>query len=120
MARLGMVTVDCADARALAEWWAARLGGHVIDHSDEWFCMVMHGEGQPLLGFQKVADPTPGKNKMHLDLTATAEEGGRAAASKAFVQAGAIFLSTQGEPGGFQWDVLSDPEGNQFCIADPN
>lgn len=120
MARLGMVTVDCVSARDLAQWWADRLGGSVIDDSGGWFCMVTHGEGQPLLGFQKVDDPTPGKNKMHLDLSATVEEGGREAAVASFIEAGAVHVSTQGEPGQFQWDVLTDPEGNQFCISNPH
>jgi Glyoxalase-like domain len=66
--RLGMITIDTTDAEQLAGWWAARLGARVTETNGGWY-VVLAGGGLPaLLAFQKVDDPTPGKNKLHLDL----------------------------------------------------
>ncbi|WP_435299041.1 VOC family protein [Timonella sp. A28] len=116
MARLGMVTLDSANARALAAWWAEQLDGKLVDEYDGEYCMVTGGP--IVLGFQQVSDPTPGKNKAHFDLTANDSEGGRTGLVAAFVASGAKHIATRGEELSFQWDVLEDPDGNQFCIAD--
>lgn len=116
---LGMITVDTTDARALATWWAERFGATVADDNDGWFCTVSGG-GLPLtLGFQRVADPTPGKNRLHFDLNLAPGGQSRPEAVAEFVAAGATELRTQEMPG-FAWTVLADPDGNQFCIGDPH
>lgn len=65
------------------------------------------------LDFLPVPDAKPGKNRWHLDL----DSSDQAAAVEAAVALGAtraddIFA-------GGSWQVLRDPEGNEFCILDP-
>ena len=68
MVQLGMITVDTENPRELASWWLERLNGEIVMDADGWF-LVMKAPGLPVaLGFQKVDDPTPGKNRQHLDL----------------------------------------------------
>ena len=88
---IGMVTVDSADPRPLAEWWARRLGGTVVDESGGWFLEVVPAPGSsaPVLGFQRVEDPTPGKNRLHLDLATTDRDADVAA----LVAQGATFVA---------------------------
>lgn len=118
-ATMAMITVDAADATMLAHWWARRFDTEAVDHSG--------GTGQflavtipaaPTLGFQKVPDPTPGKNRLHLDLTVP----DRAAGVAALVADGAAVVAEHNlaDLGGadFTWTVLTDPEGNQFCVSD--
>jgi hypothetical protein len=63
---IGMITMDSGDAQSLADWWATQLGADVLATNDGWYVML-GGDGMPVgLSFQKVADPTPGKNKLHL------------------------------------------------------
>lgn len=64
-----MVTVDCADPDALAQWWSQAVGGDVNVLAPGEFSVLVRPEGVRL-GFQKVPDPTPGKNRLHLDLSA--------------------------------------------------
>ena len=64
--KVEMVTFDCTDAQALADWWAAQFGGKVHTLMPGEFFVVNFAEG-PNLGFQQVDDPTPGKNRLHLD-----------------------------------------------------
>ena len=61
-----MITVDCTDPDTLASWWAGALESTVNPVMAGEFVMVSCAEG-PNLGFQKVDDPTPGKNRIHLD-----------------------------------------------------
>lgn len=107
-----MVTFDSTTPRPLADWWAQQLGGRVEADYDGEFVMVDCGGGVKL-GFQLVPDPTPGKNRVHLDL-ASAD---RTAEVERLVGAGASVVAEHGVEGEFVWTVLADPEGNQFCVA---
>ncbi|MBN9105641.1 MAG: VOC family protein [Propionibacteriaceae bacterium] len=108
---IGMITTDTTDALGLATWWAERLGGTVSDDNDGWFVLVHLPDR--VLAFQKVPDPTPGKNRVHLDLTTDAELD---ATRDAFLAAGATLVGER-EESGFRWVTLADPDGNQFCVA---
>ena len=115
--RIDMVTVDSADPRPLALWWAQALDARVVDEHDGWFVEVVPqaGAGGPVLAFQKVDDPTPGKNRLHLDLGASDRE----AEVAALVAAGATPVGEHSAPG-YRWSVLADPQGNQFCVGAPD
>lgn len=108
---LAMITVDTTDPAPLARWWAAQTGGSIVEENDGWFVVVAL-PGGPALAFQKVDDPTPGKNRMHLDLTAADLGAGVAD----LVAAGATLVAER-EMDGFAWVTLADPDGNQFCVS---
>lgn len=110
---IGMITVDTVDAVQLAGWWANALGGQVVQENDGWFVVVSLGADAPMLAFQKVDDPTPGKNRLHLDLQAD----DMAAEVERLVTAGASLIEERTIDGSFTWTTLADPAGNQFCIA---
>ena len=106
-----MVTIDTTDAERLAGWWAARLGAQVTENHGGWY-VILAGDGLPaLLAFQKVDDPTPGKNKLHLDLVTDDLEK----AVVELVGAGATVIARRDE--GFPWVTLTDPDGNEFCVS---
>ena len=65
------------------------------------------------LRYEEVPDPTPGKNKVHLDLHSADKE----AEVKRLVSAGATELGRNSFGPDFDWVVLADPEGNAFCVA---
>ena len=67
---LGMITIDTADAEKLAGWWAEQLGGVITETNGGWYVVVKVEALPVMMSFQKVEDPTPGKNKVHLDLMA--------------------------------------------------
>ncbi|OUZ12506.1 glyoxalase [Aeromicrobium sp. PE09-221] len=107
-----MITCDSTDPLPLGRWWADQTGGEVIAENDGWFSVVQLSSG-PRLAFQKVDDPTPGKNRVHLDLEA---EGDLDAEAERLVTSGAERLNEQ-TMGGFRWIVMADPDGNLFCIS---
>lgn len=108
---LGMITTDSADPRPLAQWWADRLGGEIVSDHEGWFLIVKIPGG--VLGFQKVPDPTPGKNLLHFDLTADTDLD---QAVRELLDAGATLVGDRGDES-FRWVTLADPQGNQFCVA---
>lgn len=107
-----MITIDCSDPDALAQWWAQALGGDVTALAPGEFVMLVQPDG-PRLGFQKVASPTPGKNRVHLDLAAADAE----AEVARLVSLGASETERHSMGDDFSWVVLADPEGNAFCIG---
>ena len=109
---IAMVTFDCSDPDALAAWWADAVGGEVNPVAPGEFVMVTRPNG-PTLGFQKVPDPTPGKNRVHLDFHAADKE----AEVARLVAAGATETCRNSFGPDFDWVVLADPEGNAFCVA---
>jgi hypothetical protein len=110
--RLGMITFDTHDADALADWWAAQTGSEVTERNDGWYVMVKGGSLPVVVSFQKVDDPTPGKNRLHLDLTAPDLD----AEVDRLLGAGATLVGRRGDES-FRWVTLADPHGNQFCVA---
>jgi predicted enzyme related to lactoylglutathione lyase len=110
--KVEMITFDCVDPDGLADWWAKAAGGDVNAVAPGEFVMVA-SEGRPTLGFQRVPDPTPGKNKVHLDFHAEDRE----AEVARLVGLGATETGRNNFGPEFEWVVMADPEGNAFCVA---
>lgn len=107
---LGMITCDSTDPVRLASWWAEQVGGDVADPFGGTYLLVTGGP--VTMAFQKVDDPTPGKNRLHLDLTAEDLD----AEVERLTSNGAGLVGRRGDES-FRWVTLSDPDGNEFCVA---
>ena len=107
-----MVTIDCSDPAELGRWWAEQFGGTTQELLAGEFTAVSLPEG-PRLGFQKVPDPTPGKNRVHLDFRATDVD----AEASRLTAAGATEVGRHKFGDDLRWVVLADPEGNVFCVV---
>jgi predicted enzyme related to lactoylglutathione lyase len=105
------ITFDTTDPEGLADWWARALDGQVNPIAPPFFVVVSRPEG-PGLAFQQVEDPTPGKNKVHLDFSTDDVE----AEVSRLVELGATETG-RSSFGDFGWVVLADPDGNAFCVA---
>ncbi|MCI2419118.1 VOC family protein [Saccharopolyspora sp. K220] len=109
---IGMVTIDCAAPRALAEFWTRALGTSIAVDVGDFLMLAPNEEAGVALGLQRVPEPRTGKNRVHLDMTTT----DRQAEVRRLVALGATELGEHEAPG-FAWTVLADPEGNEFCVA---
>ncbi|WP_280425005.1 VOC family protein [Nocardia carnea] len=110
---IAATTYDCADAAALAGFYARLLDHPVDPEASEYVATVGRESGlTPPLFFLQVPDKTPGKNSVHLDLIAT----DLAAEVERAVALGARHIGDFDEHG-FRWATLADPEGNLFDIA---
>lgn len=106
------MTIDCADAHALATFWSQVLGLplHEDDHPGDKEALI---EGAGLL-FVTVPEPKTEKNRVHLDLQP--QDRTRDEEVERLTALGAKFLDDQRRPDGTGWVVLADPEGNEFCV----
>ena len=111
---LEMITFDCVDPPRLATWWAEAASGEVVLLSSADFVFVAR-EDWPALGFQRVAAPTPGKNRIHLDMMSSDLESD----VERLLGLGATETGRHSVDGGFRRVVLADPDGNAFCVAAP-
>jgi predicted enzyme related to lactoylglutathione lyase len=107
-----MVTFDSSDPAKLADWWAEHFDGTAQELLPGEFFAVTRPSG-PRLGFQKVPDPTPGKNRVHLDFSAADVD----AEVSRLTAAGATEVARHSIGDNFRWVVLADPDGNAFCVV---
>lgn len=108
------ITIDCADPRALAEFWTEALGLEVVFDADGYFVQLRSSAqpARPYLALQKVPEERAGKNRLHLDLATTEREG----EIERLVALGAV-RGADHSMSGMEWTVLQDPEGNEFCVG---
>jgi catechol 2,3-dioxygenase-like lactoylglutathione lyase family enzyme len=112
-ARWSHVVVDCTDPEALAAFWTTALGVGVDHRFGQYVFLEPTVPGAPALAFQRVPDPTPGKNRLHLDLVTDQVE----AVVDRLLALGARHVRSLDEDG-LRLEVLADPEGNELCIVD--
>jgi hypothetical protein len=135
------LTLDCADPTALAEFWKLALGyieeppptpfatrAEWLDSLDlepaeregdaAWLCDPT-GAG-PRLFLIQVPEPKTVKNRLHMDVRVSGEDGTRAerwarvtATAERLIAAGATVLHS--------YDgahlIMADPESHEFCLA---
>lgn len=112
-ARLDQVVFDALRPGPLARFWAELLGGTAVDRPSGW----SHTEppGFPVLAFQPVPEPRAGKNRLHLDIDVvdipTAAE---TAVRLGGQRIGDLVVDAKGA-----FQVMRDPEGNEFCFVSP-
>lgn len=106
--------INAVEPSALARFWAFVLGGEVRDREDGW--AVLHGaSGLPRLSFQPTPEAKHAPNRVHLDvLVEDITEAVQATAERGGVPVGEPVTDEQGS-----FQILRDPEGNEFCLVRP-
>lgn len=104
------VVVDSSDPRSLGRWWADALGWVVTYDTADEFEIRQHADALPGLLFVAVRDVKAGKNRLHIDL----RPDDQAAEVDRFLLLGAQRVDVG--QGDVPWVVLTDPEGNEFCV----
>jgi len=103
--------LDANDHQALADWWCRALGyvRREPPGDPSWPVPIVDPRGHgPLIWINPVRDAKIVKNRMHLDVWGDARE---------LVSYGARLLRARDAE--IDWDVLADPEGNEFCVFAP-
>ncbi|MCW2539256.1 MAG: hypothetical protein JWN95_981 [Frankiales bacterium] len=105
--KLKDLVIDSQDPERIANWWHQVLGGALGGDPDNPWFWVDDLPGAPLesMDFVEVPEPKTIKNRVHWDLTV--------ADLDALVAAGATLLRPEG--GDIRWNVMADPDGNEFC-----
>lgn len=112
--RIHTLTFDAHDPYAQAQWWAAVLSVPMSpdDNPGDPEALVRTPHGDVL--FLQVPDVKSVKNRAHLDLEPS--DRTREAEVERVMALGAVLVDDQRRPDGTGWVVLTDPEGNEFCV----
>ncbi len=138
MSRQVQVSFDAGDPAALARFWAVALDyveqppppgfdtwhafleseGVPPEERDRAAALVDPDGVGPRLFFQRVPEPKSAKNRMHLDVNV----GGHGADPsvvdahvRRLVEAGGTMVEDRHDRFS-RWVVMTDPEGNEFCV----
>jgi hypothetical protein len=108
--RVYEVVVDAAYPVSIASWWAERYAANVGHDHDRAFSWIDQVPGMPWdMVFQRVPEPKSVKNRVHWDVWGETDD---------LLAVGARQLRKRDDEIG--WDVLADPEGNEFCVFSPH
>jgi hypothetical protein len=127
MATLWTLGCDAGDPQRLAAFWASALG-YVsepgFDEPDNASIVDPDGVG-PAIGFLRVPEGKTSKNRMHIDVRVAGEppwdpaDRERLIRAKVteLVAAGATAVREEHYDDALGHVVMTDPEGNEFCVA---
>ena len=99
------VVFDTADPVGIATWWAEVLGATVEHGAGASSVNAVDGAPFDSLHFVPVPEPKSVKNRLHIDVTCETLE--------LLIAAGATMLRAHDRE--IRWNVLADPDGNEFC-----
>ena len=119
--RLVHVVADAHDPARLARFWAALLGWQIADETADEVDVWPAGYSYPdpvavPIVFVPVPEPKTGKNRVHLDLASKSAADQAELVSRARDLGGGPVDIGQGD---VPWEVMADPEGNEFCVLEP-
>jgi hypothetical protein len=120
-ARFKDLCLDARDHQALADWWCTAMGYVRRDavaspeegwtRPADWPVPIVDPSGAgPLIWIVPVPEPKTVKNRLHWDVVCPDVD--------ALVARGATLLRAADDQ--ICWDVLADPEGNEFCAFAPD
>ena len=140
------VTIDCTDPHELADWWADTLRWEVEPQDEAFIrSMIEQGHasnddttthrgklvwkngaaitaggepaaGQPRILFMAVPEAKSVKNRVHLDLRPLGVDPAEIEATRDQLVARGATIVGSGHEGPHEWAVMTDPEGNEFCL----
>ena len=106
--------VNAVEPSTLARFWAFLLGGEPVDRPDG-RAFVEGTSGAPRLSFQPTPEPKARPNRVHLDVRVSdIAEVTERLRERGAVTVGDVVIDEQGA-----FQVLLDPEGNEFCLVRP-
>jgi 4a-hydroxytetrahydrobiopterin dehydratase len=104
------ICIDANDPDLLRRFWRAALG-YVDEQTGEGANDLVDPEGvRPTVWFQKVPEHKTSKNRVHLDIRVTPGERDRIAGE--LVALGGTVVAVHA-----RFTTLTDPEGNELCLA---
>ncbi len=116
--RLVALCFDANEPLRLARFWADALRWEIDDETDDEIGLVPTDDTRFQILFLPVPEKKVGQNRVHLDLTTTSiEDQNETVARLIALGARHIEIGQRPDEGHV---VLADPEGNEFCIIEPN
>jgi predicted enzyme related to lactoylglutathione lyase len=108
--------MDTHDLPGLARFWTKALGWRVLSEREREIVIGPDEHAPVGICFMPVTDAKTVKNRVHLDLTTSADDREQEIARLLALGARRVDI---GQTGKESWTVLADPEGNEFCVVRP-
>ncbi len=116
--RLVALCFDANDPLRLARFWAEALHWEIDDDTHDEVRLVPTDGTRFEILFLPVPEQKSAKNRIHLDLTSTSSED-QAQTVESLIELGARRIDV-GQGPDEPHVVLADPEGNEFCVIEPD
>ena len=110
------IVIDTYDLPALARFWTQALGWKILSQQEREIVIGTDEKAPVGMCFMPVTDPKTVKNRVHLDLTTSAQDRDQEIGRLLALGARRVDV---GQTGAESWTVLADPEGNEFCVIRP-
>jgi predicted enzyme related to lactoylglutathione lyase len=117
-ARLISLSIDANDPLTMARFWSEALRWDVDDHDADEIALIPNDGTSFTIVFLAVSDRKSGQNRQHLDLTTASIDDQNQTVAK-LIELGARHIDI-GQSPDESHVVLADPEGNEFCVIDPD
>jgi len=112
--RFYQLIVKANDPSQLARWWAEVLGYEVLYETAYEVIIGTDPARYPGICFVPDSNPKVTQNRLHIDLDPDDQE------AEVVRVTGLGARHADIGQGDVPWTVLSDPEGNEFCILTPH
>ncbi|WP_236246142.1 VOC family protein [Streptomyces sp. CC210A] len=113
---IAAVVVDCADPHEMARFWGQAMDWTLHEVTDDHAVMRSARGVGPYLEFLRTPDTKSGWNRIHLDVSPY--PGDDLAGEEARLRA--LGATDPGiDQSSIHWRILTDPEGNEFCLLTP-
>lgn len=112
--RFHQLAVDAHDLPAQARFWCAVLDWQVLFQDEDEIVIGADESALPGICFLPVPEGKEVKNRLHIDLS----PDDQAAEVERVIGLGARRADV-GQTSEATWVVLTDPEGNEFCVLRP-
>ena len=110
------LTMDARDVESLAKFWCDATDYEIADsHYPILAVLACDKPGYPRLLILQVSETKTAKNRLHMEF----KTDDLKAEAKRIVELGATLIAER-EFGETKWIVMQDPEGNEFCLVDPD
>lgn len=108
------ICIDANDPEKLADFWCQALDYERGDFSDEVYVGLQPKPSKegPIIFLQKVPEQKTTKDRIHLDIYSPEAES----LIEKLKNIGATALGDRVRYNDSWWQIMQDPEGNEFCI----
>lgn len=117
-ARLDALCIDANDPLRLARFWGEALRWDVDDSALDEIGLLPTDDTSFRILFEPVMEQKSGQNRLHLDLTTTSVDDQNDTVARLIELGGRHIDIGQGQEEPHV--VLADPEGNEFCVIEPD
>jgi hypothetical protein len=111
--RIAVIAIDAVEPRVVADFWCQVLGWRIVDEDPDGVSIAAADGSGPTIDVLVVPEGKAVKNRLHLDLRADGTT--RSDELQRLLDLGARPTDVGQSPDS-TWVVLSDPEGNEFCL----